>query len=197
MARIVVGVSGASGVILAVRTLNALANFNYDIELVMTPDALYTASLELGKEYSNIKKFVQSLPEATQKRITVHGNSDTGSAVCSGSYPVKGMVIIPCSMTSIAAISCGLGDTTLRRAADVTIKERRTLVVVPRETPFGEIHLENMLRLSKRGVVILPPIPAWYSAPKTLEEIENFVVGKVLDCFGIENTLYKKWKIDI
>jgi 4-hydroxy-3-polyprenylbenzoate decarboxylase len=194
MARIVVGISGASGVILAKRMLVALGERGFEIELVMSTHALYTTSLELGKEFASPQKFIKELPNEVQERITIHPIHDSGSSICSGSYKTLGMMIIPCSMATLGAVACGLSDNTLKRAADVTIKERRKLVIVPRETPLSEIHLENMLKLSRLGAVILPPIPAWYNEPKSLEDMENFIVGRVLDQFGVEHSLYKEWK---
>jgi 4-hydroxy-3-polyprenylbenzoate decarboxylase len=193
MARIVVGVTGASGIVLAFRTIQALAEAKFSVELVMSQHAVYTASLEMGKEYASAQKLVQHLPKALQKSVTIHSIHDVGSSIASGSYVTEGMVIVPCSMSTLAAISCGLSDNCLKRAADVTIKERRPLIIVPRESPLSEIHLENMLRISKRGAIILPPVPAWYNEPKGMEDVENFIVGKILDSFKIENSLYKRW----
>ena len=193
MARVVVGISGASGMILAWRTLVALGDLGFDIECVMTSSASYTAALELGKEFSSLQKMVLQLPKKVQDRVKIHNINDIGSSICSGTYKTAGMVVIPCSMASLAAISMGLSDNTLRRAADVTLKEGRPLVIVPREMPFGQIHLENMLHLSKLGAVILPPIPGWYAKPKSFEEMENFIVGRVLDHLKIEHSLYQEW----
>lgn len=196
MGRYVVGVSGATGVILAVKTLEALAERGHEIELVLTPNALYTASFELGKEYATTKKFLGQLSKQTQASIQVHAIQDVGCAIASGSYPVDAMVVIPCSLATVAAISIGLGDNVLRRAADVTLKEDRPLIIVPREAPLSELHLENLLKLKRLGATILPPMPAWYTQPKTLEDVENFIVGKVLDALKIEHQLYKRWKVE-
>jgi flavin prenyltransferase len=192
MARYIVGISGASGIILGLHTICALAA-HHEIELVFTQAALYTASLELGKEFKSGAKIIQRLPKAVQNRISLHSIHDMGCAIASGSYPIAGMVIVPCSMTTLAALSVGLSDTLLRRAADVTLKEKRPLTLVPRETPLSTLHLENLLKLSRLGVTILPPIPAWYTEPKTVEEIELFIVGKILESFGLEHNLYKRW----
>jgi len=194
MARYVVGITGASGISLAYRLITILAQKDHKIELVISQHALYSATLELGKEFRTADKFLSQLPPEVQEKITLHPIQDVGCAVASGSFPVDGMIIIPCSMTTAAAISIGLGDNALRRAADVTLKEKRPLILVPRETPFGEIHLENLLKLSRLGATIVPPIPAWYTQPKTIEDVENFIVGKVLDLLRIEHQLYKRWK---
>src|SRR5205085_1292948 len=111
---------------------------------------------------------------------------DMSSRICSGSFLWDGMVVVPCSMSTLAALSCGLSDNVLRRAADVTLKERRKLILVPRESPFSQIHLENMLRLCQRGATIVPPIPGWYTKPTTLDEVENFIVGRILDQLNID-----------
>ncbi len=187
MGRLVVGISGASGICLAHRLISVV---DCEVDLVMTPSALYTAGLEMGREYATVKRFVQSL----ERDVTVHGINDLGSAIASGSHLVDAMVIIPCSMTTIAAMAVGLGDNCLRRAADVTLKEKRPLVIVPREAPLADIHLENLYKLSKRGATIVPPVPAWYTKPQSLEDVENFIVGKVLDALKIEHSLYPRWR---
>ena len=194
--RIVVGVTGASGVILAYKCIVALVEKGFGIDLVMSSAALYTAAHELGKEYCTAKRFIEKFPENVAARVRLHGINDVGSAISSGSYPVMGMVIIPASMATVAAVAHGLGDNCLRRAADVTLKERRPLIIVPRETPFSTIHLENMLKLSQVGAIILPPLPAWYNHPKSLDEVEDSVVGKVFDCLSIEHSISPKWKVD-
>lgn len=194
MGRFVVGVSGASGIILAKRLIVALATSGHFVELVMSQEALYTASLELGKESSSALKFVKQMPQEVQDNVTIHPIQDIGCSIASGSYLVDGMIIIPCSMTTIAALAVGLGDNALRRAADVTLKEKRPLIIVPREAPLSTLHLENLLKLSQLGATIIPPMPGWYAEPKTIEDVENFVVGKVLDILHIDHSLYKRWK---
>lgn len=193
MARFVVAISGASGVVLAGRLIRFLVEADHAVELVMSRYALYTATLELGAEYKSASAFVSSLGKTIAEKVTIHAINDVACAISSGSYPVDGMVIIPCSMATVAAIATGLSDNALRRAADVTIKEGRPLVIVPRETPLSTLHLENLLKLSRLGVKIVAPIPAWYAGPKTIEDVENFVVGKVCDVLHIDNNLYKRW----
>ncbi|MDB6081302.1 MAG: aromatic acid decarboxylase [Chlamydiia bacterium] len=193
MARIVVGVSGASGVILAHRVIDVLTDLDHHVELVMTRDAHFTALEEMGEDFATGVKFVKSFSEEKQTRIRLHGIQDFTAPIASGSYQVYGMLIIPCSMATLAAVATGLSDNLLRRAADVTLKERRPLVIVPREAPFSEIHLENMLKISRYGATIVPPIPAWYTQPKTLQDVENFIVGKALDAMKIESDIYPRW----
>jgi len=176
MARIVVGVTGASGVILAKRAVELLIANGHQVEVVISKAADYTPSLE------NVE-----LPEATHK---IH---DIGASIASGSYQVDGMLLIPCSMATLAAIACGLSDNLIRRAADVTLKERRKLVIIPREAPFSEIHLENMLKITRMGGVILPPSPAWYLHQKSLQDVEEFIVGRAFDLLGLEANFSPRW----
>jgi flavin prenyltransferase len=192
MARLIVGVSGATGFVLAVRCVDTLTKLGNFVELVMTKDAHLTAVEEMGKEYAGLN-FLKHFSKEQQSKIRLHQIHDFTSPLASGSYQVDGMIIIPCSMATLAAIACGLSDNLVRRAADVTIKERRPLVLVPRETPLSEIHLENMLKLARIGAQIVAPMPAWYTQPQTLEDIENFIVGKVLDALKIPHTLYPRW----
>lgn len=191
--RIILGVSGASGMILAYKAMKALTELEHHVELVMTSNASYTATLEMGKEFSSAAKFVSHLAPELQKRVTIHPINDVGATIGSGSYLVDGMLLLPCSMATLAAISIGLGDNLLRRAADVMLKERRPLVIVPRESPLSEIHLENMLSLTRKGAIIVPPVPAWYTHPKTLDDVENFIVGKSLDALKVTHSLYPRW----
>lgn len=193
MARYVVGITGASGIVLAKRTLEVLTDLRHEVELVMSKDASLTAVEELGKEFATIEKFISSLGKKRGQYIRSHSISDFRAAIASGSFQTSGMIIIPCSMATLAAVAHGLSDNVLRRAADVTLKERRPLIIVPRETPFNDIHLENMLKLSRMGATIVPPIPGWYTHPKTLSEMEDFIVGRALDALKIETTIYPRW----
>lgn len=182
MARIVVGISGASGVILGHKAVLALIQEGHFVELVISKAAHLTAAEE-----------IHSFPKYPES-VTLHAPSNFAASIASGSYPHDGMLVIPCSMATLAAIALGLSDNLLRRSADVTIKEKRPLTLVPRETPLSPIHLEHMLTLSRLGVTILPPVPAWYTHPQTLNDIENFIVGKALDSLKINHSLYPRWK---
>jgi 4-hydroxy-3-polyprenylbenzoate decarboxylase len=190
--RIVVGISGASGIVLAKRAIEVLTQY-VDVDLVMTSSACLTARYELGKEYASPKRLIESFPEDVQKRISLHSIHDFSAPIASGSYLTKGMLIIPCSMSTIAALACGLSDNLLRRAADVTLKEKRSLVVVPRETPLHAIHLKNMLTLSEVGATIVPPVPAWYTHPKTVQDIEDCIVGRALDALHLHTNFFPRW----
>jgi len=193
MAHYVLGISGASGIILGYRTMEALTACGHDVDLVISRDAFATAAIEMGTEYTTLEKFVAHLPHEQQKRVHPYKIHDFFAPIASGSAPSAGMVITPCSMATLAAIAIGLSDNLIRRAADVAMKERRPLVIVPRETPLTAIHLQNMLTITQNGGIIIPPVPAWYNHPKTLEDVEKFIVGKTLDALKIENALYPRW----
>src|SRR5581483_7589041 len=149
---------------------------------------------EMGSKFSSAQKIVSSFSKEAQKLIEIHHFKDFTASIASGTFHVDGMLIIPCSMASLAAIATGLSDNLLRRAADVQLKEKRPLVIVPREAPLHEIHLEHMLKLSRMGASIVPPSPGWYTKPKTLEDIENFIVGRALDALKLDVKLYPRWK---
>lgn len=191
--RFVVGISGASGIILAYKTIHALIEAGAHIEVVVSKQATYAANIELEGALAHPEKYIKGLSDVIREKVTIHGIGDMGCTIASGSYQTDGMVIIPCSMATVAAIAHGMSDNSLRRAADVTMKERRPLIVVPRETPFSQIHLENLLKLATLGVVILPPMPAWYNHPKTIGEVEDFIVGRVLDVLKIPHSIYPRW----
>lgn len=193
MARIVVGVSGASGISLAYRVVDVLASLHYDVELVMSRDACCTAVEELGIEYGTPEKFISHLSDEQKKHVTLHRIHDFTATIASGTYRVDGMLIVPCSMATLAAVRIGLSDNLLRRAADIALKERWPLVIVPRESPLSEIHLENMLALTRMGAIIVPPLPAWYMKPQTVGDIEDFIVGRALGALHIDAKLYPEW----
>lgn len=194
MARYVVGVSGASGVILAQRAITFLAESGHEVVVIFSRAAKLTASLEMGEEFASTTHFVSHLSEEARARVEIRGNFDFSADVASGSRGTAGMLVIPCSMATVAAIAVGLSDNLLRRAAEVTLKERRPLVVVPRETPLTEANLDNMARIVRMGGTILPPVPAWYTRPKSLEDVENFIVGRALDQLKVDNDLFPRWE---
>ena len=190
---IILGVSGASGIPLAIKTLQCLTDHGERVELVFTKDALVTAVQELGSDYSTVEKIIDQLPERSQQLVRHWKIYDFYSPIASGSFLTKGMIIVPCSMASLAAISIGLSDNLLRRAADVTLKENRKLLISPREAPFSQIHLENMLKLSRAGAILFPAIPAWYAHPKSLDDAEWYMVHRMLDHFIPEKLRYDRW----
>ena len=193
MAEIVVGVSGASGIVLAHRSIDVLTRMQHKVHLVLSKASLYTAVEEMGAIYGTVQKFVNSFSSEQRELIRLHAIGDFSSPLASGSYPTDGMIVIPCSMATLAAIAIGLSDNVLRRAADVHLKERRPLIIVPREMPLAENHLENMLRIARMGGMICPPIPGWYTKPKTLQDMEDFIVGRILDGLKIDAKLYPRW----
>jgi flavin prenyltransferase len=181
--RLIVGITGATGTIFGVRLLQMLHGSGVETHLVVSKWAARTFAHET--QYS--LKDVQSL--ATQS----YAIGAQGAAISSGSFVTMGMVIAPCSMRSLAAIAHGLGDNLIHRAADVILKERRKLVLVVRESPFSEIHLENMLKLARMGVVILPPVPAFYNNPQNLDDMINHITMRVIDQFDIHLDVMNRW----
>ena len=193
----IVAVTGASGVIYGVRLLRFFAENNIPVELVISDTAKIVMKEELGLEVSD-GELLRKLGIENTAKIHLHDFHDFTVPIASGSYPVEGMIIIPCSMGTLGAIASGLSQNLIHRAADCTIKEGRKLVLVPRETPLSAIHLENMLKLARLGVRMVPPMPAFYGDQQKVEDLVDFVVGKVLDQFGIVHALYPRWvgKID-
>lgn len=186
MKKIVVAITGASGTIYGLRLLEALkANPAVQTHLIMTKWAWENLAIE---HTGYTKQGVLDLADE------VYNERNMGAAVASGSFLHDGMVIVPASMKTIASIATGMGDTLVGRAADVTLKERQPLLIVPRESPFNQIHLENMLKLSKMGVEIIPPIPAFYNNPQTIDDIINHNTMKLLDHLHIENQLSQRWQ---
>ncbi|MDB2613685.1 UbiX family flavin prenyltransferase [Chlamydiales bacterium] len=189
MIPIVLGISGASGITLAVKALKLLTNMGQNVEVVMSKAASQVALQELGPDYQTVNKIIQPFRHLARSWKTY----DFTAPIASGSFRTKGMIIIPCSMGTLAGISHGMGDNLMKRAADVTLKERRPLIIVPREAPFNQIHLENMLKLTQMGAIIHPPMPAWYEQPMNLEEMENYMVHRILDPFNLEGNTYQRW----
>ena len=181
--KLVVGISGGSGVIYGVRLLEVLKQLKVETHLIMTQAAKETLVLET--DYAVTK--VESLASHSY-RI-----GDISASLASGSYQTDGMVIIPCSMKSLAGIAVDYEDNLLLRAAAVTLKEGRKLVLVPREAPLTTIQIENLLRVSRAGAIVLPAMPGFYNRPKSLEDLVDHVVGKALDVLGVEHDLYKRW----
>lgn len=182
---IIVAISGASGACYGVRLVEILASLQYPVHLILTPWAIHNFSLE---------PILWTLEEVEKMAYRVYRHKDLGAAIASGSYLVEAMVIAPCSMKTLASIACGFSDNLVTRAADVTLKERRKLILVPRETPLNDIHLTNMLNLSKAGAIVLPPMPAFYHQPQSIQDIIDHTVGKILDQLHIEHSLMNRWQ---
>ena len=183
MKRLIVGISGATGAIYGIRLLEVLGKSNVETHLVITEAAQKTILMETDWKVEKIK----SLAKVT------YDIQDIGANIASGSFESEGMVIIPCSIKSLSAIANSFNVNLLIRAADVAIKENRKLVLVVRETPLHKGHLTLMMNLADMGVIILPPIPAFYHHPKTIDDLINHTVGKVLDLFGIDHQLFQRW----
>jgi 4-hydroxy-3-polyprenylbenzoate decarboxylase len=192
MKRIVVGITGASGSIYAKRLIEELIKREIYIHVVCTDNGKKVMKFETNID---VNEWIEEL-KAKYEHIKLEDINNMFSEIASGSFQFHSMVILPCSMGTLAEISMGLSKNLLCRAADVALKENRKLIIVPRETPLQAIHLENMLRLSRLGVTILPAMPGFYHRPKTMEEMVDFVVGKIFDSLSIENKLYKKWGTD-
>ena len=183
MQRIIVGITGATGAIFGVRLLEALGAAGVETHLVLSRWGQQTVEHETGL----------GIPELRKRASVVHGIANMAATLSSGSFRTDGMVVAPCSMRTAAAIAHGFGDSLVHRAADVVLKERRKLVLVPRETPLSEVHLENLLKLARMGVTIVPPVPAFYNRPATVDDIVNHIVARVLDQFGIDSEFARRW----
>ena len=185
MKRLTVAITGASGSVYGVRLLEAMRSVEgWSTDLVLSASALVTMAQELDRTREDV--------EALATRV--HHVRDIGATISSGSYPSEGMVIAPCSMKTLAAIAHGFGDNLVTRAADVVLKERRRLVLLPRETPLNLAHLRNMVAVTEMGAIVCPPVPAFYNRPQTLEQMVDHTVGRVLDLFGIEHQGFlKRW----
>lgn len=182
--RLIVGISGASGVIYGIRLLEALREApQVETHLIMTKAAKLTVAHELDMK----------IPEIEAMADMVHNNNNVGASVASGTFKTMGMVVAPCSIKSLSGIVNAYHDNLLIRSADVVLKERRKLVVVPRETPLIRSHLELMIKLVENGGILIPPMPAFYHRPKTVDDIINHTVGKVLDSLDIEHDLFDRW----
>ena len=171
--KIIVATSGASGVNLGLKTLELMPK-EIETHFIMSKNSKIVLSKELN--------------------ITTHKNKDISASIASGSFGVDAMIIAPCSMNTLAKIACGISDNLVTRCASVMIKEQKKLILAPREMPFSAIALQNMQKLATLGVVIAPPVMAYYSKQQTLQEMEDFIIGKWFDLLGIENSLYKRWE---
>lgn len=192
MKKIIVGLTGASGSAYFLRLIEVLLEYAIDVHVIASEHGSQVLTYETGVTLEDqIRVWNEKASKAT---VSLEDNTNMFSAVASGSYRCDGMIIIPCSMSTMAEIAGGITKSLLTRAADVMIKEQRKLVIVPRETPLSTIHLKNMYELSKVGVTILPAMPAFYNHPQTLDDIINHIVGKTLDCIGIDNNNYERWK---
>jgi len=182
--KLIVAITGASGVIYGKRLLEVLKEKDVETHLIISRTATKLIEYELGTKPENMEKLAAHTYSA----------DDLFAPVASGSFKTDGMVIIPCSMKTMAGIANGYSDNLILRAAEVALKEKRKLILVPRETPLSSIHINNMLKLSRLGAIIVPAMPAYYHKPKHIDDLVDFIVGKVLDLLGIEHKLFKRWQ---
>lgn len=192
-----VGVTGASGAIYAVRTIGALLEEGCHLEIVFSEYGRRLLMDELGPE-AKVDKLLDILTArygdgVTRGSFVIHGNRDMGAPLASGSHHCQAMVIVPCSMKTMAGVAQGLSRSLIERAADVMLKERRPLVLVPRETPMSLPQLRNMVTCAEAGAHILPAMPAFYQQPKTIEDLASFLAGKILNALGFEQRLFPPW----
>ena len=196
MNNIVVGITGASGSIYGLRLIEELLHAEKQVTVLLTSAGRQVLTFETGLEASeNPQECLQQLKGHFNAgdNLSHYGLNDFFVPVASGSSAPDAVVICPCSMGTLGRIAAGLSDNLLERVADVALKENKTLLLVPRETPFNQIHLENLLRLSKAGAQILPAMPGFYQRPESVADLVNFVVGKVLDNLGVEHQLFQRW----
>lgn len=190
MKKFIVGITGASGSIYGIRLVEELLKNNMGVYLVVTENGRKVIESEIGENpdtfFDRLKKSYSNLIMEDINNITSH--------IASGSFKTNGMIIMPCSMATLGEIAMGISKSLLGRSADVCLKERRKLIIVPRETPLNNIHLRNMLYLSEAGAEILPAMPGFYQKPETVHDMVDFIVGKVLDALEIKNNLFKKWE---
>lgn len=180
--KLIVAITGASGTSLAYKFINNLPS-NIDIHLVVSSNANYSNKLENAT--CSIKN---------TQNITIYNNKDIGAAIASGSFGADAMIILPCSMNTLAKCAVGISDNLITRAFSVMLKERKKVILAPREMPYSTLVLENMTKLSNYGVIIAPPVLGYYSEQQTLDDMENFMIGKWFDLLNIENNMYKRWR---
>jgi 4-hydroxy-3-polyprenylbenzoate decarboxylase len=195
--RVVVGVTGASGGLYAVRFLKAALEAGADIQLIVSDygKRLLIEECDLNLKATGFGEWLDRKYGATDRtgRMTEHRVNELGSAIASGSQPWDGMVVIPCTMKTLAGIASGTSANLIERAADVSLKERRPLVIVPRETPLNVIQIENLLRAARAGATVVPAMPAYYQKPQTFEDLADFVAGRVLSLLRIPHSLFPPW----
>ncbi|HCQ97950.1 MAG TPA: aromatic acid decarboxylase [Acidobacteria bacterium] len=197
MRSVVVGITGASGALYAVRTVAALLSSGARVELVVSDFGRRLLRDELG-EAASVERLSEYLSNTygdnvRAGQLVVHSNRDVGATVASGSYSCEGMVIVPCSMKTLAGVAHGLSRTLIERAADVMLKERRTLIIVPRETPMSLPQLRNMVASAEAGALVLPAMPAFYQGPRTLDDLSDFMAGKILTALDFSHELFPPW----
>jgi 4-hydroxy-3-polyprenylbenzoate decarboxylase len=197
--RFVVGVTGASGAIYALRTISALLDLGCALDIVFSEYGRRLLIDEIGPD-ARVERLGELVANPARPsgrgRFVVHGNRDLGASIASGSHRSDGMVIVPCSMKTLAGVAHGLSRSLIERAADVMLKERRPLVIVPRETPMSLPELRNMVACAEAGATVLPAMPAFYQQPRTIDDLADFIAGKILSACGFEQQLFEPWKAE-
>lgn len=198
MSTLIVAITGASGSVYAERFLRVLAQENHRVYLVITGPGQQVVEYELGwqlpAEPKVVEEYLGSLLAFPKGNFRYFHWEDIGAMIASGSAKTDGMVVIPCTMSTVAGIAHGQSGNLVERAADIMLKEGRPLIVVPRETPLSQLHLQNMLKLAQLGVRVVPAMPAFYQRPQSIDDLVNFMVGRVLDLLNIEHNLFERWK---
>jgi len=205
MRKYILAITGASGSIFGVRLLEELLKVS-EVHLVISSNTFPIIKDEAGIDWTDKKEAKGKRQKAKGKktediirrhfktdRLFFYDDTQMEASIASGSFKTDGMLVVPCSMKTLSGIANGYANNLIERAADVVIKEGRPLLLSPREMPFSAIHLENMLKLARLGVKIAPPVPAFYHKPKNIEDIVNFIVGKILDSFGVEHEMFTRW----
>ena len=197
---VTLALSGASGMAYGLRLLECLLHADLNVNLLVSQAAHIVAKQELGVSLparaSDLEKQLNGTMDTQQGQLRVYGREDWNAPVASGSNAADAMVVCPCSMGTLAAIAHGMSDNLIERAADVMLKEQRKLILVPRETPFSVLHLENMLSLARMGTVILPANPGFYHLPQSIEDVIDFIVARILDQLGVPHELMARWGED-
>ena len=181
--RLVVAITGGSGVVYAIKTLEVLQNLKIETHLIVSRWGERNISIETDKTLDYVKSLATNY----------YNNDNMAAATSSGSFKYDGMLIVPCSMKTLSSVANGYEDNLISRSAGVCLKESRRLVIVPRETPLSKIHLANMIKLAETGVVLLPAMPGFYHKPKSIDDLVTHIVGKILDQFAIEHNIFRRW----
>ncbi len=197
MKSFIVAITGASGSIYGIRLIEGLLKSKHKVHLVISKQAFSIIKIETGINWtgntaSEIEKKIQKY--FSSKNIKYYSENNLSAPFSSGSFITDGMFVVPCSMKTLSGIANGYANSLIERAADVMLKEGRRLILSPREMPFSAVHLENMLKLARLGVKIIPPVPAFYQKPKNIKDIIDFVVGKILDSAEVRHNIFKRWK---
>ena len=200
MSTYVIGITGASGAPYARRVLQALLEQDHHVKLIVSPAGERVLNIELGLRFSGAlgarrEQWAEYLG-VDRGRIELLGHRDFAASIASGSYVFEAMAVVPCSMGTLARIASGVSTNLIERGADVALKERRPLVLVPRETPLNRIHLKNMLAVHEAGAEVLPAMPGFYHIPRTVDDLVDTVAGRILDRLGVQNALFKRWQGD-